>query len=108
MPKLFRPKRAQAARQRAKQNKQLRTIAKTFDSQAGFTIVDAPRPVDDTPETWRTLVRNGLRDYPRQSAFDKDGFVECDTCSARPGSPELCAGCLANRLTIQRLQEMIR
>lgn len=100
MPKHFRPQRAQAARARAKQNKQIRQAG-------GFTIVDAPRPVDDTPETWRTMVKNGLRGYSRESAFMRDEFVECDACTAKPGSPELCAGCLANRLTIQRLKEMI-
>ena len=25
------------------------------------------------------------------------GFVECDTCRTKPGSPTLCSGCLANR-----------
>lgn len=30
-------------------------------------------------------------------------FVECPTCSAKPGSPELCRSCLINRTTIERL-----
>ena len=30
-------------------------------------------------------------------------FRECDTCSAKPGSPVLCAGCLHNREVIERL-----
>lgn len=28
---------------------------------------------------------------------DEAGFLECDTCRAKPGSPYLCAGCLNNR-----------
>ena len=27
-------------------------------------------------------------------------FKECETCAAKPGSPTLCSGCLANRATI--------
>lgn len=30
----------------------------------------------------------------------KTGFIECDTCRAKPGSPALCAGCLHNRRVI--------
>ena len=30
-------------------------------------------------------------------------FVECDSCRAKPGTPELCAGCQANRETIEKL-----
>jgi hypothetical protein len=28
-------------------------------------------------------------------------FVECDTCRAKPGTPQLCRGCLINRATIE-------
>lgn len=31
-------------------------------------------------------------------------FVECQTCAAKPGMPPLCAGCLSNRATIDRLR----
>lgn len=31
------------------------------------------------------------------------GFVECDTCHAKPGSPTLCAGCFHNRDLIEKL-----
>lgn len=31
-------------------------------------------------------------------------FVECDTCRAKPGTPELCQGCLHNRGAISRLR----
>lgn len=31
-------------------------------------------------------------------------FVECDTCRAKPGSPELCDGCLRNRFVIETLK----
>ena len=30
-------------------------------------------------------------------------YKECDTCSAKPGSPLLCSGCLNNRTIIQDL-----
>lgn len=31
-------------------------------------------------------------------------FVECDACRAKPGSPQLCTGCLANRATITAMR----
>ena len=30
-------------------------------------------------------------------------FLECDTCRAKPGSPDLCKGCLHNRALIEKL-----
>lgn len=33
----------------------------------------------------------------------KGKFTECDTCAAKPGSPELCRGCYLNRTIIDRL-----
>lgn len=33
-----------------------------------------------------------------------DEFAECETCAAKPGSPTLCATCLHNRATINRLR----
>ena len=30
-------------------------------------------------------------------------FKECDVCAAKPGSPELCWGCLHNRSVIENL-----
>lgn len=38
------------------------------------------------------------------STVDKDDFLECDTCRAKPGSPTLCAGCLHNRALISRFK----
>ncbi len=32
------------------------------------------------------------------------GFVECDTCRAKPGSSDLCVGCINNRTLIDRLK----
>lgn len=34
---------------------------------------------------------------------EKEEFMECDTCSSKSGSPELCQGCLHNRAVISRL-----
>lgn len=34
-------------------------------------------------------------------------FVECDTCRAKPGTPQLCAGCLANRASIAELEKSV-
>ncbi len=33
-----------------------------------------------------------------------DDFRECEACAAKPGSPMLCSGCLANRALIECLQ----
>lgn len=30
-------------------------------------------------------------------------FIECASCAAKPGSPTLCASCVANRAEISRL-----
>lgn len=29
-------------------------------------------------------------------------FQECESCAGKPGSPDLCAGCLHNRRVIER------
>ena len=34
-------------------------------------------------------------------------FVECDNCGGKPGSPELCGGCLANRKHIADLTDAL-
>ncbi len=36
---------------------------------------------------------------------DPKQFLECDTCRAKPGSPQLCNGCLHNRTLIGKLQK---
>lgn len=36
-------------------------------------------------------------------SFEVPGFVECDSCRAKLGSPTLCSGCLHNRTQMQRL-----
>ena len=33
------------------------------------------------------------------------GFVECDSCKAKPGSPTLCSGCLHNRSRAAEVQK---
>lgn len=35
-----------------------------------------------------------------------DEFMECDSCRAKPGSPQLCKGCLHNRALISKYGEM--
>ncbi len=35
-------------------------------------------------------------------------FTECDTCRAKPGSPTLCSGCLANRNELDLARKIIR
>lgn len=37
----------------------------------------------------------------------ESAFIECDTCRAKPGTPILCVGCLANRATIAKLLTVI-
>lgn len=34
-------------------------------------------------------------------------FVECASCESKPGTPALCASCLANRDTIAKLQARV-
>lgn len=34
-------------------------------------------------------------------------FMECDTCRAKPGSPQLCRGCLNNRSLIESLESKL-
>lgn len=36
------------------------------------------------------------------------GFMECDTCRSKPGSPELCAGCLHNRAVILEYEQRLK
>ena len=39
--------------------------------------------------------------------FKKDlEFMECDTCRAKAGSPQLCFGCLHNRHLISIMKEV--
>ena len=38
---------------------------------------------------------------PTVAAVEPSGFMECDACRAKPGSPTLCAGCLHNREVIE-------
>lgn len=33
-------------------------------------------------------------------------FMECDSCRAKPGSPQLCTGCLHNRSAIEKMKEV--
>lgn len=33
-------------------------------------------------------------------------FTECDTCSVKPGMPDLCLGCYKNRVVINTLLEL--
>lgn len=33
-----------------------------------------------------------------------EDFMECDTCSTKPGAPTLCRGCLENRKAIESLK----
>ena len=35
---------------------------------------------------------------------NKNEFMECDDCRAKPGSPALCWGCIHNRALITRLK----
>ena len=36
-----------------------------------------------------------------------EGFTECDTCRAKPGTPYLCSGCLKNRYLISELRKEV-
>jgi hypothetical protein len=47
-------------------------------------------------------IRNGLTERQRMD-FDNGNLVECGVCAAKPGTPTLCASCLANRYIIGML-----
>lgn len=67
-----------------------------------ITVVPAPRPEhEDEDDNWQAVA--DLLDESRRRTFLQEGFVECDTCAAKPGSPTLCRGCLANRTLIAYL-----
>lgn len=68
-------------------------------------IIEAERPEEDTAEVFHLLVADQLRDAYRRARYLNGEFVECDACFRKPGSPELCAGCLANRTTIGDYRE---
>ena len=34
---------------------------------------------------------------------DSEGFMECDVCASKPGTPLLCPACINNREVIHRL-----
>ena len=36
----------------------------------------------------------------------KADFMECDACRAKPGTPDLCSGCLYNRELVRNLKEV--
>ena len=35
------------------------------------------------------------------------GFLECDTCRAKSGSPVLCSGCLHNRAVFEQTEKAL-
>lgn len=43
--------------------------------------------------------------YAEEEGPETLGFMECDTCRAKPDTPDLCLGCLHNRAAIERLKE---
>lgn len=46
-----------------------------------------------------------LKKYPQSNPPE---FFECDTCAAKPGTPELCPPCYHNRSLIDRLKDQIK
>lgn len=62
--------------------------------------------MSDSVAAWIALIRIALVRPTRQLSFDAGDFVECDACTAKPGTPTLCAGCLANRHTITNLKRV--
>lgn len=47
-------------------------------------------------------MRHATLVHPKE---EKAEFEECDTCKVKPGSPDLCQGCVRNRLLIERLSK---
>jgi len=70
-----------------------------------ITIVAADRPDSRDEEVyWVSMIAKSLGEC-RGADFLRGEFVECDSCAAKPGSPTLCAGCLANRYVIGLLTQ---
>ena len=46
-------------------------------------------------------------DQPMSNPSAEPYFMECDTCRAKPGSPQLCAGCIHNRRMIGNLKSAL-
>jgi hypothetical protein len=58
-------------------------------------LVESPRPEDD-------------ENFSFQHPEFKGEFMECDTCRAKPGMPDLCHGCLHNREVIFELKRKLK
>lgn len=71
---------------------------------AKVSIVPAPRPANESRESWRAVIAEALPEG-EQIDFAALEFVPCWSCSTAPGAPHLCRGCLANRQTITELRE---
>lgn len=56
---------------------------------------------DDEIDAWRRALGRSLGPVIGER-FMAEEFVECDACRAKPGTPALCAGCLANRYNMGR------
>jgi hypothetical protein len=68
------------------------TDAEIIQDNQLIEIVPSPRPVDEQSA------------YHDMCQGDSLEFIECDTCRAKPGSPDLCRGCLHNRYLISQLR----
>lgn len=55
-------------------------------------------------DDWMRRLRDLMTERQRAD-LDAGEWVECDTCTAKPGSPQLCAGCLANRARWNRVDD---
>ena len=72
-------------------------------AQHKIEVIPSPRPEREGRAAWDDGIASQLGkthgdDYRRHE------YVECDSCRAKPGSPTLCYGCLANRTTIGDLR----
>jgi hypothetical protein len=56
---------------------------------------------------WDAEQKRIIAEHLKKEAVKKSGFVECDTCRAKSGSPVLCSGCLSNRQLISQLKDII-
>jgi hypothetical protein len=56
---------------------------------------------------WNADHKSIIGEHLKKEAAQKSGFVECDSCRAKSGSPDLCSGCLSNRHLISQLKDII-
>lgn len=70
----------------------------------GMTIIEAINAAEDP---YRKITPEPVTNEAARESPGAKGFMECDTCRAKPGTPLLCCGCLTNRTLIAKQSDEI-